>query len=44
VLLAPAFPDRTRRILFDPDDSHPGAALERVRSWPELASLLGIRA
>jgi hypothetical protein len=44
VLLAPDFPARTRRILFDPDDSHPGAALERVRSWRELGSLLEVRA
>jgi hypothetical protein len=41
VLLAEDFPPATRRILFDPDDSHPPApGLERVRAWSELARLL----
>jgi hypothetical protein len=41
VLLAAEFPPFTRRILFDPDGSHPAShGLERVRTWAELAPLL----
>jgi hypothetical protein len=40
VLLAPDFPAATRRILFDPDGSHPHHALERIRAWWELPRLL----
>jgi hypothetical protein len=44
VLLAKGFPAETRRILFDPDGSHPDDhGLERVRSWREMAQLLGPR-
>ena len=38
VLRNPAFPPRTRRILFDPQGHHAGEAdLEARASWPEIA-------
>jgi hypothetical protein len=41
ILNHPKFPKNVRRLLFDPQDMHGGQrALERVRSWPELPSVL----
>jgi hypothetical protein len=37
ILLAPGFPERTQRILFDPDGHHALAdGLRRMRSWREV--------
>lgn len=42
VLLSPAFPERARRILFDPEGSHGEGApgLERLARWGDLWTLL----
>ena len=41
VLRDPAFPQRTRRILFDPQGHHVGEGdLEAYSSWPEIANAL----
>jgi hypothetical protein len=41
ILNHPKFPKNVRRLLFDPQDMHMGQrALERVRSWREIPSLL----
>lgn len=43
ILLADGFPLKTRRVLFDPEDSHAKMVVPdalRVRSWHELAKLL----
>lgn len=42
-LSEPAFPAKTRRILFDPMDQNPDRPeYERAKSWNEIALLLGI--
>jgi hypothetical protein len=33
ILLAPGFPARTERLLFDPDGHHAGAGLRRLPDW-----------
>jgi hypothetical protein len=38
VLHDPAFPENVYRLLFDPDDVHADGSLERIRTWPELAT------
>lgn len=38
VLLAPGFPEGTRRILFDPEAHHGDAPLTAVRSWQDILS------
>jgi hypothetical protein len=38
VLLAPGFPEGTRRILFDPEAHHGDAPLKAVRSWQDILS------
>jgi hypothetical protein len=36
ILLAPGFPEGTRRLLFDPETHHRDAPLKVVRSWQEI--------
>jgi hypothetical protein len=37
ILLAPGFPPQAKRILFDPDGHHPGAAgVLRLGTWREI--------
>jgi hypothetical protein len=43
ILLAPQFPEKTRRILFDPDGHHKNSVLSSVKtiaSWDGLGSVL----
>lgn len=36
ILLAPGFPSGTRPLLFDPDDHHADAGLQRARAWDAI--------
>lgn len=40
ILLAPAFPNSTSPILFDPDGHHSGEDLPRLNHWDELRPLI----
>ena len=40
ILLAPEFPDRTERLLFDPERHHAATGLPRISSWAELPDRL----